>query len=124
MRTTQQVDDFLAARRIFELASQARINEHKSFACILRGPGDASGDDLLARAPVSALEPHQREIVHLGYPIHLRGSNAREGLAERLAAIRTKIALLCHSGPDGPDILARVMLCMTFLLSKLWHSLS
>ncbi|CDW96676.1 hypothetical protein [Sporisorium scitamineum] len=60
------------------------------------------------------------EIIHLGYPIRLDGGIPTASIERRLSSLQSKVDLLSTT---ETTLLARVRICNSFLLTKLWHSI-
>ncbi|KAJ1601139.1 hypothetical protein NDA14_007466 [Ustilago hordei] len=111
---------FMDALDLYEMASNAKVNEEKSQAFFfVRGAND--GNDLQPQdIPYPFLGDPQAEVVHLGYPFRLDGGIPQNTIDQRLNSIQAKVNILAST---KTTLLARARIVNSFLLSKLWHSI-
>lgn len=110
---------FLDSLELYELASNAKVNQEKSQAFQF-GPPRTDEDALNAdEIPFPTLGEPRTEIVHLGYPFRLDGGIPHAALERRITAIQAKVNILSTT---KSSLFARVKICNSFLLTKLWHT--
>ncbi|KAE8230346.1 hypothetical protein CF326_g4656 [Tilletia indica] len=112
----------------YESASGARLNWNKSgfveVTSLSHNPGESAPlRTALLQAGLHALETPNRELIHLGHPIHLDGPGGPCSVAfnDRLEAMGTRIDSM-HTA--GSDLITRVRLSNAILTPKLWHHTS
>lgn len=111
---------FLDALDLYEMASNAKVNEDKLQAFFFVRAHDENGDLGADEIPFPVIGQSSAEIVHLGYPFRLDGGVPSETIEKQLSAIQTKVNILAST---KTTLAAQARICNSFLLSKLWHSL-
>ncbi|KAJ1024594.1 hypothetical protein NDA13_004523 [Ustilago tritici] len=111
---------FLDTLDLYEMASNARVNEDKSQAFFFTRSPDTTGDLSPDDIPFPVIGQSDTEIVHLGYPFRLDGGVPSQTIEKRLSSIRTKVNILCMT---KTTLVGQVRICNSFLLSKLWHTI-
>ncbi|KAJ1032689.1 hypothetical protein NDA16_000711 [Ustilago loliicola] len=111
---------FLDALDLYEMASNAKVNEDKSQAFFFARARDENADVAPDDVPFSVIGQNDAEIVHLGYPFRLDGGTPSATIKKRLSSIQTKVNILCAT---KTTLVGRARICNSFLLSKLWHSI-
>lgn len=110
---------FMDALDLYEMASNAKVNEEKSQAFFfVRGAND--GGDLQPQdIPYPTLGDPDAEVIHLGYPFRLDGGIPQHAIDQRLNSVQAKVNILAST---KTTLLGRARIVNSFLLSKLWHS--
>lgn len=118
----QDLNKFMDSLSLYELASNARVNQDKSQAFLLGAGTDNGGSTPLSESdlPYPTIGDSQAELVHLGYPFRLDGGVPSATLEKRLSAVQAKINILATT---PTTLYGRVQMCNSFLLSRLWHSI-
>ncbi|SPC60820.1 related to Retrovirus-related POL polyprotein [Ustilago sp. UG-2017b] len=115
----RDLSNFIDSLGLYELASNAQVNEEKSQAFFFaNGP---TPDDQIDESdiPYPTLGESMTEIIHLGYPIRLDGGIPQTNIDRRLAGLKSKVNVLATT---KTTLLARARICNSFLLAKLWHA--
>ncbi|CDS00908.1 hypothetical protein [Sporisorium scitamineum] len=111
---------FLDVLDLYEMASNAKVNEDKSQAFFFVCIHDDNGDLAPNNVPFPVIGQSDAEIVHLGYPFRLDGGMPSATIKKQLSSIQTKVNILCVT---KTTLAGRARICNSFLLLKLWHTL-
>lgn len=112
--------NFMDSLGLYEMASNAKVNEEKSQALLFSHIAGDAGDIDESDFPYPVIGESLAEIDHLGYPIRLDGGIPKNSIERRLASLQSKINILSTT---KTTLLARARICNSFLLTKLWHSI-
>ncbi|CDR98900.1 hypothetical protein [Sporisorium scitamineum] len=116
----RDLSNFIDSLGLYELASNAQVNEEKSQAFFFAN-GPTPSDQLDASdVPYLVLGESMTEIIHLGYPVRLDGGIPQASIDRRLASLKAKVNVLATT---TTTLLARARICNSFLLTKLWHAI-
>ncbi|KAJ1029813.1 hypothetical protein NDA13_003053 [Ustilago tritici] len=116
----RDIDKFMDSLELYELASNAKVNEDKSHAFAF-GPAAGDSEGLTVNdIPFPTIGESNAEVIHLGYPVRLDGGVPSVTIEKRLSSVQAKINVLATT---ATTLLARMQICNSFLLSKLWHTI-
>lgn len=111
---------FLDALDLYEMASNAKVNEEKSQAFFFARGANEGADLQPDDIPYPTIGDPHAEIIHLGYPFRLDGGVPLQTIAQRLNSIQAKVNILSTT---ETTLLSRARIVNSFLLSKLWHTI-